>query len=496
VSTGKFANSKDLDKEAEAVVWSDNPETTYLKQMTVESGMGRVADGKDLGDSIIGVNTSSDVMQGNVAEADTASHLENCSLPSMAIVGLEDDLSLSTIANDTVDGNMVGYSLEAPLNPTPKQRDFNEYFTKKSPAGDSDEDTLPVTPPGCPAGDSDEETLPETPPGLMIRVPTNKNTKGSKPKQRDFKEYTTPTKKKNPAGDSDEETLPETPPPKSPAGGSDEDTLPVTPPGLISRVPSGKKTMGSARVKTFDPKPSEGYVAPEGRRATRIFIMASVLGMVLIASIGGLAIALIRLREEDSTTTSANKGLGEITPVPTQQETPVPTQQEIPVPTQQEITVAPSSAPAQRSASPVQGTSTRDDLFQVLSELAPGSLELLEDIETPQYRAFSWLSSDPNYFDYDDSILIQRWVLAIFSLSFEEGGDLSPFSARRLDTSAPGSSVLTDWMSYSDECFWHSTLSDGFCNEEGLVRNIDIRDGGLSGTLPKEVALLSNSLGK
>jgi hypothetical protein len=51
-------------------------------------------------------------------------------------------------------------------------------------------------------------------------------------------------------------------------------------------------------------------------------------------------------------------------------------------------------------------------------------------------------------------------------------------------------------MSYSDECFWHSTLSDGFCNEEGLVRNIDIRDGGLSGTLPKEVALLSNSLGK
>jgi hypothetical protein len=335
--------------------------------------------------------TLADEMQCNVAEAGTASQFESReeSPPAMAIVGLEDDLS--TIANDTVDRKMVQRSREAPLSPTPKKRDFKEYSPRKK---------------------------------------------------------------------------------KSPAGESDEDTAPETPPGLI-QIPGRKNTAGTDGVKPFETKSSDEYMALEGRRTKRIFIIALILGLVLIASIGALAIALIRLRQEDSTTTSA------IDEQPEQQETNLP-----------------SSAPVQQGASPFQETTqppvlaTRDDLFQVLAQLTPGSLELLEDIDTPQYRAFSWLSSDPNYFDYDDSRLIQRWVLAIFYLSFE-GGNLSPFNARYLE-----SNLLTEWMSYSDECFWHSTGPDGFCNEEGLVRNIDIRGGGISGTLPKELGLLSNSLGK
>ena len=444
-------------------------------------------------------------MQGNLAEADTASQFDIRSPPAMAIVGFDDDLN-------TIYGSMVEYPREAPLNPPPKQRYCNEY---------------------------------------------------------------SPERKKRQGGESDEDTAPETPP-------------------ALIRIPGGKNTMGSARVKTFEPKPSDEYMAFEGRRTRWIFIMALVLGLVLLASIGALAIALIRLRQDDSKTPKANEGLGGVTDeprdiilipdqeenlpssapaqqentlpstrapaqqetthpssAPAQQETTLPSssapeQQETTLPSnapaqqdtthpssapvqqittlppssapvQQETTLPssaparqettlPSSAPVQQSASPVQETTspiatqppvlaTRDDLLQVLAQLTPGSLELLENIDTLQYRAFAWLSSDPNYFDYDDSRLIQRWVLAIFYLTFE-GGNLSPFSARHLEASAPESYLLTDWMSYSDECFWHSAGSDGFCNEEGLVRNIDIRDGGLSGTLPKELALLSNSLGK
>jgi hypothetical protein len=414
MSTGKPANSNDLDKEAEVVIWSDDdPETRNFKQLMAEE-----SDGKDVDGSIDGVNTLADVMQDNVAETEAGnySRFENRSPPAMAIVGLEDDLS--TIANDTVNGSMVEHSREAPLNPTPKQRDFNEY---------------------------------------------------------------TPKKKRSPARDSDEDTAPE------------------TPPGLI-RVPDGKNTIGSAEVKTFNPKPSDEYMELEGRRTKRIFLMALVLGTVLIVSIGALAIALIRLRQEDSTTTTQR----EITLAPEQQETPPPDEEgsvgtQSPIATSAPASFAPSTAPVQQSASPIATQpsvlATRDDLLQVLAQLTPESLELLEDINSPQYQAFSWLSSDPNYFDYDDSRLIQRWVLAIFFLTFE-AGDLSSFSTRQLDTSAPGSSVLIDWMTYSDECFWNSSQSDGFCNDEGLVRNIDIRDGGLSGTLPKELALLSNSLGK
>ena len=40
-----------LDRDVEAVVWSDDPEKMYFKQMMEANTMSRVADGKDMGRS-------------------------------------------------------------------------------------------------------------------------------------------------------------------------------------------------------------------------------------------------------------------------------------------------------------------------------------------------------------------------------------------------------------------------------------------------------------
>jgi hypothetical protein len=50
------------------------------------------------------------------------------------------------------------------------------------------------------------------------------------------------------------------------------------------------------------------------------------------------------------------------------------------------------------------------------------------------------------------------------------------------------------WLSDGNECDWYSTSSDGLCNEEGLVDQIDLRRMDLRGQLPKELILLSENL--
>ena len=45
-----------LDRDVEAVVWSDDPEKAYFKQMMEAQTMSRVADGKDMDDSLCILN--------------------------------------------------------------------------------------------------------------------------------------------------------------------------------------------------------------------------------------------------------------------------------------------------------------------------------------------------------------------------------------------------------------------------------------------------------
>jgi hypothetical protein len=131
---------------------------------------------------------------------------------------------------------------------------------------------------------------------------------------------------------------------------------------------------------------------------------------------------------------------------------------------------------------------TKNDFLSLLENLSFESLELLlEDQNSPQYRGFEWITSDPNYFEYGQDRVLQRWVLAVFALGITE--TLTGMKEEFGD-------IFYSWMKDTDECTWYSTRPKSVCNADGLYERIDIRDANLYGTLPSEMALLSNSLSK
>jgi hypothetical protein len=153
-----------------------------------------------------------------------------------------------------------------------------------------------------------------------------------------------------------------------------------------------------------------------------------------------------------------------------------PTTSPVPVP----VTLTPTTP-----AAPSEMDQARAAFLTLLADRSvesdDSSLELiLQDTDSPQHRAFEWVTSDPGYFGYSPERIIQRWVLSVFALGF---------------SSRP--SVFDDsWMGDSDECTWYSSRPDSVCNADGLYERIDVRDASLFGTLPSELALLSNSLSK
>jgi Leucine-rich repeat (LRR) protein len=98
---------------------------------------------------------------------------------------------------------------------------------------------------------------------------------------------------------------------------------------------------------------------------------------------------------------------------------------------------------------------------------------------SPQYLAFEWLSNNGNLNFFSDEKNMQRFVLATFY--FSTNGD--DWTNKDL------------WLTDEDECNWYSSniyLSQ--CNELGYYRYLELNFNGLSGTIPSELALLSDSL--
>jgi hypothetical protein len=123
-----------------------------------------------------------------------------------------------------------------------------------------------------------------------------------------------------------------------------------------------------------------------------------------------------------------------------------------------------------------------DPLLELILSLSPGSLEALQDETSPQFRALEWLRSPlNNAFLSDSRRIMQRFALATFYQSL--GGD---------DWEA---SFL--WLTAANECSWHSTSdADPVCNGDGNYVNIDLRNNKLRGSLPREILLLSDTLGE
>lgn len=111
--------------------------------------------------------------------------------------------------------------------------------------------------------------------------------------------------------------------------------------------------------------------------------------------------------------------------------------------------------------------------------------ESLDDTDSPQYKALAWLADDANLFNLPDWKVIQRYVLGVFY--YATNGD------EWVDN--------TGWLSEEEECSWRwyaegSGDSLQVCNEEGAYTGLVMEKNGINGTIPVELALLSNSLGK
>jgi len=176
-----------------------------------------------------------------------------------------------------------------------------------------------------------------------------------------------------------------------------------------------------------------------------------------------------------------------VTDTPTARPTPAPTLRQ---------THAPTPLPTPESKL-VQ--KAREKFLQVLqSQSRSMEITTLQIRDSPQYHALDWLIHDPNFEEYSNARLIQRWVLASFAFGLKDADWRDTALSRSVHPALP-QALMDSWVQYdTDECTWFFTQVDQaqLCNEDGLYQRIDLRSQNLSGTLPMEIALLSNHLGR
>ena len=119
-----------------------------------------------------------------------------------------------------------------------------------------------------------------------------------------------------------------------------------------------------------------------------------------------------------------------------------------------------------------------DPLQNMLREksLALDGAAALFKIDSPQNKAYNWLSRNSNLNSYSDAVKLQRYALATFY--FSTGGDRSW-----------GTSARTGWLSDTPECEWGSTANN-ICTGD-VYTSLTLDFVGLSGTLPPEISFMT-----
>eukprot|EP00541_Cyclophora_tenuis_P011026 CAMPEP_0116577692 /NCGR_PEP_ID=MMETSP0397-20121206/21289_1 /TAXON_ID=216820 /ORGANISM="Cyclophora tenuis, Strain ECT3854" /LENGTH=397 /DNA_ID=CAMNT_0004106993 /DNA_START=12 /DNA_END=1205 /DNA_ORIENTATION=+ len=118
---------------------------------------------------------------------------------------------------------------------------------------------------------------------------------------------------------------------------------------------------------------------------------------------------------------------------------------------------------------PVANETTLASLQSFLGPLTPDGGAAWNDTLSPQYKALAWLSLS----ELSNTTFVQRYVLA--TLFFATSGLLWNDNIR--------------WLSHSDHCTWPGLE----CDQEA-VASVFLRNNSLNGTVPRELAMLSDSL--
>jgi Leucine-rich repeat (LRR) protein len=172
-------------------------------------------------------------------------------------------------------------------------------------------------------------------------------------------------------------------------------------------------------------------------------------------------------------------------PSPSKQASTTPTAQ----PTQEgdSPTPAPSNAPTVAPVSPTEtpvpspSVSPGSDLENLLISFWPPLEDILNDSDAasaPQVRAIEWMRADPNINVYSERQILQRFAMATFFYS----------------TGGENWVENEGWLSEENECLWYTSSFRIPCDESQNLLFLELAANGLSGNLPSELALLSNSL--
>mmetsp|Transcript_28035 Transcript_28035/g.78619 ORF Transcript_28035/g.78619 Transcript_28035/m.78619 type:complete len:1735 (+) Transcript_28035:155-5359(+) len=239
-----------------------------------------------------------------------------------------------------------------------------------------------------------------------------------------------------------------------------------------------------------------------GSRQRRLIALACCCGLLIGA---GVALAIYILLIEDDDSNGSNPGLrAVISTPPTQAPTASPTSptltdSPVTLPTSIGTTAQPTLSPVIESTDPPTATiastetpsqspslsdassETISRLIEFIATAFPPGTAALEDTTSPQYQALLFIFNRvPNNAGiFSDQRYLQRYALA--SLYFSTGG-----SQWRNDD---------DWLTNVTECQWYSSSqSIALCDGDGRLIELDLTDNNLRGTIPIELAMLSDSL--
>jgi hypothetical protein len=405
------------------------------------------------------------------------------------IVGIDDDVSMSTIANDTVNGSILHSSfVESP-------------------------------PPVIPAN--------TTPPKK-----TNKEDFTTPPKKKNF---TTPPKKKTSRLDSDEVTQPETP--QSEHGQTQFNTEGV--PRMTCCSPRMKRIicisyilgcimLGAIGVLSY--AFYDMHSEPESSASDLDSVQKDLDADSPDFDFSPLYNSTSNAADPDEAEEQTPAGTqAPADPVPTNlrtssptqspttyptiaaqpQFTPKPTNLRPSSPTQSPITYPTAEPSSSRSPTKVPIISNFDLLLEAVSLISPNSTDALNKEFSDQRVALQWLSIDPNLSEYSKERIVQRWVMATFFLAVSgkylqpDGNETQNLTGNStLDNKSDQTEIpveentMSGWMTYTDECTWYSREETYSCSEDGKLLDIHLEDIGLVGVLPPEISLLSDSLGE
>jgi Leucine-rich repeat (LRR) protein len=147
-------------------------------------------------------------------------------------------------------------------------------------------------------------------------------------------------------------------------------------------------------------------------------------------------------------------------------------------------TIRPTRMPTMPPTAPLPTASptisTISELRAFLITVWPSLREDLIGFTSAQFKALDWLANNSNLDTYSDAKTIQRFALA--TLYFSTLGE----TWRNTDL----------WLSDEDECMWFTSSTRSPCDEGGTYTNLELDLNGLAGTIPPELALLSDGLSR